>query len=65
MSESLSSKLERALLDVMKDHFGEKPVEMWSQVPMDELYAVQAWLWAHHADVVAEWTRRLMQASRP
>lgn len=65
MSESLSLKLEEALLDVMKGHFGEEPVEMWSQVPMNELYEVQGWLWGHHADVVAEWSRRKMMEASP
>ena len=61
MSESLSLKLEQALLDVMEEHFGVTLVEMWSQVPMNDLYQVQAWLWGHHADVLAEWTRRKME----
>lgn len=53
-----AEKVEEAWDEIMEGSF-------WHEITDDELYRLQAYLWAMHQDSLMEWTRRQMREKDP
>ena len=66
MSElTLQQRLANAVDQVWAEHFGGPQGSLWTVLDNKQLYAIEAFFWGHHQDIVLEWTRRQMRAADP